>query len=225
MMQSASLFRGYFAEVSADEARKAAQKILATPKYRPMVKQPRPLSTLGRLERRFFSALGDFIGRITPGTGLVQWMVLAAIIVVAALAVARFLSKRTKRQPVSASALATVSIDALDAEAQDAMSRGDYRAAVLLRFRAGIARLERGPRPAASRSTNGNLGFTIPVSFPSIGDMFDRIRYGDRRAEREHAELAATEWPKIVDEARVHMVTPANQLSPRKKRSPFRRRP
>ena len=224
MIQRASVVVGDFAEVPSDEARKAAQKILATPKYRPTVKQPRPLSTLGRLERRFFSAIGDFIGRITPGTGLVQWMVLAAILVFAALGVARILSKRTKRKPISPSAIATVSLDALDAEAQDAMSRGDYRAAVLLRFRAGIARLERGPRPAASRATNGNLGSTSPISFPSIGDMFDRIRYGDRPAEREHAEVSATEWPKILDEARVHAVTPANQLSPRRKKSLFRRR-
>ena len=41
-----------------------------------------------------------------------------------------------------------------------------------------------GARVAASRLPNGALGATIPNSFPSVGEMFDRIRYGDRPGRR-----------------------------------------
>ncbi len=216
---------GLFAEVSADEAKKAAHEILSNPKYRPPESKPRPLSWLGRLEQRVFSAIGRFIGRIVPGAGFVQWLLIGALVVIVAWILARFLTKRSARQRALTAGEPPVSVDSLDAQADAAMARGDYREAVILRFRAGIARLERGPRPAASRLTNGTLGSTIPVSFPSVGLMFDRIRYGDRPAEQENAQQSATEWPKILDEARTHAVTPIDQLAPRKKRTWLRRKP
>ena len=209
-------------EVSPEEAKKAAQKILSNPRYRPRESTPRPLSWLGRIEQRIFSAIGRFFERIVPGSGVVQWFVIALLVAVLAWALARFLSRRTKRRrPVDAT-LPSVSVDTIDAEAQAALERGDYRESVILRFRAGIVRLERGPRPAASRRTNGSLGSTIPVTFPSVGVRFDAVRYGDQTVDRETADAAASEWPKILNEAGSHAEQSTDQLAPRSKKR-FRR--
>ena len=212
-----------FAEVSADEARDAAQKILNSRKYRPPESAPRPMSWLGRLEQRVFSAIGRFVSRIVPGAGFMQWLVLAVIVAVAAWLISRIMFKRKARGQRATTAATVISVDTLDAEADAAMARGDYREAVILRFRAGIARLERGPRPAASRLTNATIGATIPTSFPSLGAMFDGIRYGDRPAQLENAELSASDWPKVLEEARIKVLAPPDHLAPRKKRT-WRRR-
>ena len=88
---------GLFGEVSAEEAKKAAQKILSNPKYRPPERQPRPVSRLGQLERRIFSAIGDFFNRLIPGSGFIQWLLLAILVGCLAWVIAKRLMGRTKR--------------------------------------------------------------------------------------------------------------------------------
>ena len=171
-----------------------------------------------------FSAIGRFFHRVTPANGALRLLLLLFVAIAAAVLIARILLRRKRRVAVSSSPTVIVSFVELDSLADAALARGDFREAVLLRFRGGIARLERGPRPAASRLTNNRIAATIPNSFPAIGGTFDDIRYGGRAAERSAAFAARDEWPKIVREATATAVATDTSILQPTTRKRFRRR-
>ncbi len=92
----------------------------------------------------------------------------------------------------------------LEREAAAAERDGDYEAAVRLRFRAGVLRLEqqRVLDPEVLRTT-GEIGAALgSEAFDSLGTAFDAIAYGGRPAAAGDARAARERWSAVLEEAR-----------------------
>jgi hypothetical protein len=190
---------------SPAEARETARKILAGKKYRDTeVNTPLngPLSGLGRGVRSVFRRIGDFIGDIVPGGPIVQDIVIAILVVVAAVLIAKYAMGRKWSRSVSArtNAVSSHSGSHWDNLADEAYGKGDYRTAIVYRFRGGIARLEQGPQPAAARLNNAVIGSQAPDNFPPLATTFDAVRYGNDEGSANAADSSKQQWPNVVSE-------------------------
>jgi hypothetical protein len=94
--------------------------------------------------------------------------------------------------------------DALEAGAEQAERSGDYELAVRLRFRAGLARLERGGLIKARRThTSAQLaGILRSPTFDALAGQLDGIVYAGHPATADHVGAARSGWPRIPVEAR-----------------------
>lgn len=98
----------------------------------------------------------------------------------------------------------------LDGEAERAEADGDLDAAVRLRFRAGVLRLEQaGVVPARADATTARLVGRIAVpAFAPLARSFDEIAYGGRPATTADVAAARRAWPEVVAAARRTEVGP-----------------
>jgi hypothetical protein len=98
----------------------------------------------------------------------------------------------------------------LDDEAERAEAAGDLDAAVRLRFRAGVLRLEQaGVVPARADATTARLLGRIAVpAFAPLARSFDEIAYGGRPATTADVAAARRDWPEVVAAARRTEVGP-----------------
>lgn len=135
---------------------------------------------------------------------LIVALAVGAIVIV----VARAVRERRRGQERRAATITTAvheGIAALEAAAQDAERRGDYAAAVRLRFRAGLQRLDREAHAIEFRSSlltravRDELGST---RFDHLADTHEEIAYAGRVAVIDDAHDASEEWPEVVREAK-----------------------
>lgn len=188
------------------EAREVARKILAGKKYRDTeVNVSNPfegaMRQFGRFIRSVFGHIGDFFGKIVPGGPIVQNIVIALLVAGGAVVLAKYLMHRKWNRSVSAQTnVASNQTSHWDKLADEAYAKGDYRTAIVYRFRGGIGRLEQGPQPAAARLNNAVLGTQAPTNFPPIGTTFDAVRYGNDEGSASAAEVSKQQWPSVVSE-------------------------
>ena len=209
-----ALLDAYRAQVSGaqdtDELRRSAKEILSSRKYRDIqVKTPLngPLSRIGDGVRSVFRRIGDVIDRVVPDVSGGSTLALIVVAIVVSALLARYLIARASRRSPRAriNSEAHQSGTHWERLADEAYAKGDYRSAIVFRFRAGIVRLEKGPQPAASRQTNRVLATSAPESFPPLAATFDGVRYGSDAGSVADADRSKQQWPTVVQEARRHV--------------------
>lgn len=191
---------------AADRQRAAA--VLADRRYTgTKLPQPlkKPLQWLGdRLQ-----PIADWIndrGAVVPGGPIALWMILAALVVVAAGSITGTTIRRRALAIERARAAALPEADdphALERTADRAEQDGEFERAVRLRFRAGLLRLDRRHvlvyRPSL---TTGEIARAIKApAFAEVGARFDEIAYGGRTALLEDAEAAKRGWKDVLTQA------------------------
>jgi hypothetical protein len=146
------------------------------------------------------------LGDLLPGGPPVVWLVLAALVAALAVYVARrTLTRRVREAGHAARASAPPSEDArtLERRADAAEAAGDLQAALRLRFRAGLLRLdERGAiafRP--SISTHEVRRTLRSADFDVLAYDFDEVVYGGRPVAAADLESARRRWPDVVAQA------------------------
>ncbi len=88
-------------------------------------------------------------------------------------------------------------------EAEAAATRGDYAAAIRLRFRAGIARLTTsGTITGGEVTTNAGIADELRLAeFDQLSATFERIIYGGHPAAKRHDEESRATWPTVIERA------------------------
>lgn len=153
---------------------------------------------------RFFSRIGDAL----PDAGSPPWVVLALAVVVAAATVAsRLIRDRGRERPRRAGAgfeEDLIDPDQLEARAEEAERRGELAAALRLRFRAGLLRLDRiGALEFRPGLTNWAASRLLgSARFDGLAAGFDEVVYGGRAATTVDVGEARTGWPVVLEEAR-----------------------
>ncbi|MDQ3916096.1 MAG: DUF4129 domain-containing protein [Actinomycetota bacterium] len=190
------------------EAQEAARRILAERRFRaPDV--PRPLEglldPLGRFLRDAWEAVAETLDDLLPGPRSVVWTVLGAAVVAAAVAVAAQISRRRGVQQAAgagtgAGSSGGVDAGAIEAMAEEAERKQDFAAAVRLRFRAGLLKLEAAGHIRHTESTTSREVARRLRSprFDHLTAVFDQIVYGGRPATAADAETSRSEWDALL---------------------------
>ncbi len=151
-------------------------------------------------------AIGDALDDLLPGGRGIVWIALAALVGASAAIVARRTLTRRVRAATQAAAAAAPRGDdarALERRAEAAEAAGDLQAALRLRFRAGLLRLDaRGAiefRP--SISTYEVRRALRSSDFDELAFDFDEVVYGGRPAAPADLESARHRWPEVVQHA------------------------
>ena len=172
-------------------ARERAEEVLGSP--------PEPPAAEG-------GGGGDFLSEL----GVPLW--LAVAIALAVIVAGALLGRSAARRRVF-EALAEVPIGEetgsrkdpreLERRAEEAERRGEFVAAVRLRFLAGLARLDasgaRRVRPALTAA-----GAARELRSPRLAELarvYDEVVFGGLRARREEAEAAREGWRAVISEA------------------------
>lgn len=149
----------------------------------------------------------DKLDDLIPGGRSVVWIVLGTLLFAVGFIVARlFLTRRIALSEAHAQALTPEAEDpkALDRRAADAELAGDLEAALRLRFRAGLLRLDRRGtiefRP--SISTHEVRRALRSDDFNGLATTFDDVVYGGREPVTEDVAQARERWPDVVSAAR-----------------------
>ncbi|MCA1846494.1 MAG: DUF4129 domain-containing protein [Actinobacteria bacterium] len=198
--------------VDPDTARRAATEILSDRRFHPR-QAPRPFAgffrRVGELVVdpiiRFFEGIGDHLPRV----GSLPWLILAAVVVAVAVALTVRLSAGRGRQRFAGGRHLPGGDDGLDPDelerrADDAERRGDLDAALRLRFRAGLARLDgAGVVRLRPGLTNAAVSRALRSSgFDALAGDFDEVAYGGRPATTTDVAAARSTWPTVVETAR-----------------------
>ena len=190
----------------ADRAREQAQEILGERRFhetelpRPL---QRPLEWLGDRLRPIGEAIGDAVDAL-PGPPGVVWLLLAAVVLAASLAVAlRLIGARAPgalRPSGGAAGERPLDATALEREAEAAERAGDLERALRLRFRAGVLRLaERHVLDDPASVTTGRLVRRLRSDeFTGAARAFDEVVYGRRAATAEDVRLARDGWQAVL---------------------------
>ncbi len=138
----------------------------------------------------------------------VLWTVIALFVLVVAALVTRQLARR--RVEVEARGVGrrargrSEDPAALERLADEAERRGDLEVAIRLRFRAGLLRLGRAralPLRPSLRTREARRALRSS-RFDRLARDFDEVVYGGRSPSAADVEVARTEWPQVVAEAR-----------------------
>lgn len=192
------------AEVDAGEARQQAQRVLEGDRYRTR-DVPRPFrGALRWVGERVQDVVDPVADALSTPVGLA-----AALVLVAAVTVALVVWAVRRRTRVAAHhedrrrRAGRPDPDALDAEAEAAEAAGDLEAAVRLRFRAGVLRLEAaGVLARRPDATTGRLRRDVPSpAFGALAATFDEVAYGGRRPTPDDVARARRGWPVVLAEA------------------------
>lgn len=195
-----------------DEAQRQADQILGQPRFRPP-DVPRPLRGVlewigDRLEPvgRFLSAVADRIGDAGGSPVGIVFVTVALVAAVAFVGV-RTARRRTTAERAERIATAEVSRDpsTLESAAVDAEEHGDLDAALRLRFRAGLLRLDAAGairfRPSI---TSGEVARQVrDDDFRHLAVDFDEVAYGGRAATHRDLDAARERWARLCRAATV----------------------
>ena len=158
---------------------------------------------LDRLKDLVPRGILDRLDDLIPGGRSVVWIVLGTLLFVAGYLIARlFLSRRIKHSEATAMALTPAELDpkTLERQADAAEASGDLEAALRLRFRAGLLRLDRRGaiefRP--SISTHEVRRAVRSEDFDALAATFDDVVYGGREPETADVKEARERWPEVV---------------------------
>jgi len=203
---------GWLGAVDPDAARRTARDILTDPRFHPR-RAPRPFAgffrRLGELVVdpiiRFFRRIGDLL----PSVGSLPWLALAVAVVIVALVITVKLSSGRGRQRFAAAGRGLHDEDGLDPEelerrAEEAERRGDLDAALRLRFRAGLVRLDdAGVVRLRPGLTNAAVSRALrSPRFDELAGDFDEVAYGGLPATTAQVATARTAWPALLETAR-----------------------
>jgi hypothetical protein len=194
-------------QVDPDRARDQARDILGSRRYKP-ADVPRPfegaLEWLGDRLR----PIGDFFSSITESLlgKVVLAALLAGIVTLVVLLVAR---RRAAGEAGAGAGRRRTSRDEsrdparLEREADAAERRGDLDAALRLRFRAGLLRLDRAGAISFRPSiTTGQVARRLRLpTFDDLAVTFDAVAYGGRHASATDVSAARTTWPRVLEQA------------------------
>jgi hypothetical protein len=190
---------------AAGDPRETARRILAERRFHGTT-VPGPFRGLLEWIGRRLAWVGRIAGAldaVVPGPRWVMWVVLSALVAAAAALVARrSLTLRVRTAATAAAAAAPEADDprALERRAEAAEAAGDLEAALRLRFRAGLLRLDaRGAidfRP--SLSTHEVRRALRSREFDAVAETFDDVVYGGRPAGPDDLAAARRQWPEIV---------------------------
>ncbi|MDR3650044.1 MAG: hypothetical protein P4L20_13205 [Acidimicrobiales bacterium] len=204
----------------ADQARRQARHILSQPPFRP--------STHRSAFDRFFHDLGHWLSDVVgpvwrflvrhlfnpvrdglSGPFGSWWpvplgMAVVVVAVVVGLRLARTRARVGVTRAQSAAQMRDEDPGELERAADQAETVGDYELAVRLRFRAGLARLERSGLITGRRThTSSQLAQLLrSPTFDSLAGHLDRIVYAGLPATADHVGAARSGWPRIPVEAR-----------------------
>ncbi len=192
----------------AAQARARAREILRERRFRGSG-VPRPFAGILRwigdrlqpLRDRF-----DDLAAWVPGGRPVVFLVLSALVLLAAAALARgSIRRRAAAAGRAARARAPTRDDpaALERDADRAAAAGEWETAVRLRFRAGLLRLDARElieyRPSL---TTGELAAAVgSPTFERVGADFDAIAYGGRPAGEQDEAASREGWQRVLSEA------------------------
>lgn len=200
----------------ADAARRDAARILSDDRFQPN-DVPRPfggvfdwigdrLEPLGDVLERIgdaFEAVGD---AVPGGVGVLVAGLAVVGFALALFATGTLVSRRARAAGSGNGRSPAVGDDpgALERVARDAERRGDFDAAVRLRFRAGLLRVAetRAIEWRPSLTSNGVARAIRSPAFEELATAFDAIAYGGRRARATDAETARAKWQQVLEEAR-----------------------
>jgi hypothetical protein len=194
------------AAVDPDAARRDARSILGQRRFRP-TRVPRPFAGVLRWLGRRLEPVGRLFDPVwrffnTPiGLALLGVLVVAAAVGVAIL----IASRRGAGPPRPAHAggrRERDDPDALERAAEEAERAGDYEAAVRLRFRAGLLRLDAlGAIRLAPSLTAGQAARGLRLDdFDVLARDFDAVAYGARHVDADAARVARAGWSRVLEE-------------------------
>jgi uncharacterized protein DUF4129 len=192
----------------ASEARAHAREILEERRFRGSG-VPRPFAGILRWLGDRLQPVSDLIDDIsgwTPGGRPVVFLVLSALVLLAALGLARgSIRRRASAAARAARARAPTREDpeALERDAERAAANGEWETAVRLRFRAGLLRLDARElieyRPSL---TTGEVAVAVDSpTFERVGADFDAIAYGGRPAGEQDEAASREGWQRVLSEA------------------------
>lgn len=192
-------------EPSADQARRAADEILARPEY-----QEPPKSLLEKVTEWFGKQLEKLFSSFTGGSGGgFAWVILALLVGAAIFLLSRvrggvFRRRRVEREPLFETAVeARRSPIEWLAEADRLEAVGDWKAGLRARYRALVGGLiaEQILRDIPGRTTGEyrvemrRVAVPVAVAFAEASDLFERAWYGDEPTgpveSRQFRKLAA----------------------------------
>jgi hypothetical protein len=196
---------------NAATARARAGSILADRRFRP-APAPRPFrGVLESVSRRLHPVQDALVGAWRwlaarlPGGERSLWGILgAAAVLIAAVVSARIARRRARAQaspPRDRSGARAADPGALERAAEEAERAGDLRAAVRLRFQAGLLRLDRARviewHPSlTSADIRRRLG---SPTFARLARSFDEIVYGGRDPRAEDVAGARRGWAELIE--------------------------
>ena len=190
---------------TAAGARADAREIVAQRRFRGTRVQGPFRGLLDRIGS-WLAPLGDLVPRLDrslPGGRAVVWTLLAA----AVLGLGWLLAGRTIRRRAALAAAAgragpgrRESPGELERRAEEAERRGEHEAALRLRFRAGLLRLDaRGAidyRP--SLQTYEVAAALRSAEFDRLAAGFGEVVYGERPASADDVEAARRDWDAVL---------------------------
>ncbi len=193
---------------AAGDPRADARDVLSEQRFR-QSHVPGPfrglIDRLGRWLPSFRGPL-DWLDDLLPGGRPIVWLLLGGLVAGLAAALSRRVLARRVRAAKEAAAEALPPRDdarALERQADAAEAAGELEAALRLRFRAGLIRLD----------AHGAIVFRPSVStrevrralrshdFDALAGTFDEVVYGRRPAEHDDVEAARERWPSVVSSA------------------------
>jgi hypothetical protein len=204
MASSASATRG-----AAALARSQARAILAERRFH-VAPIPRPLHgvlhAIGEALESPLHGVDELVSKLaasTPGGATVVWAALAALVLAVSGLLAVRGSRRALRGPAAGMGVgAEPSMRAVDLErdAASAELQGRHADAVRLRFRAGLMRLAESERVETAPSMlNAEVSRALRSErFDALARRFDEIAYGGRAAMQEDAQVARSEWSRLL---------------------------
>jgi len=198
------------ADGRADAARRQAHAILRQRRYRGS-SVPRPLHGLLVWLGEKLAPLAwpvHWLGRHLPGGDATVWVLIAALVVLAAALLAGRTAARRGGRRLEQSERARLPSKAdparLEREADEAERAGDLELALRLRFRAGLLRLARARLiPPRDSLTSGEVRRILRLrEFDTLARAHDEVVYGGRVASTDDAVLARETWPRVLESAR-----------------------
>jgi hypothetical protein len=192
----------------ASQARAHAREILKERRFRGSG-VPRPFAGILRWLGDRLQPVRDLIDDLSgwiPGGRPVVFLILSALVLLAALGLARgSIRRRASAAARAARARAPTREDpaALERDADRAAAAGEWETAVRLRFRAGLLRLDARElieyRPSL---TTGEVADAVgSPTFERVGADFDAIAYGGRPAGEQDEAASREGWQRVLSEA------------------------
>jgi hypothetical protein len=196
---------GAASEPTAAQARAQAHDILESRRYTGTTVHGPFRGVLDRIGEaaRKVGELVPSLDRRIPGGRFVVWVLLVAIVA----AFAWLLATRTGRRRAAAVETAASAAPgrrespaALERRAEAAEREGDYAAALRLRFRAGLLRLDaRGLIEYRPSIATGTVARALrSPDFDRVAEDFDEIVYGGRAATEADARASREGWAAVT---------------------------
>ncbi|MDF1597679.1 MAG: DUF4129 domain-containing protein [Acidimicrobiia bacterium] len=199
----------------AEDARRIVNDILTDPRFTSR-RNETIFTKLGRALTGFVQQAINWFNRVVLGVGddsaggrFVFWTIVTVlIIVIAAVVASRLARRRSEAEAVARrqheEAVPTETPEALEQQAEVALTEGRNEDAVRLYYQAGLIRLgDRGVIEYRPSLTSGEVADRLRLAvFDHIAGSFDSIAYGHRPAGPDEVTTAKRSWQELLGEPR-----------------------